>query len=226
MQNRRSLVSGLLILYLLCTVASARAQTAPRSADWTTFRSETGSFTIDVPAKPTADIQTMNEISQNLTVAYYTSMGDGLLVIVGDLYNLPRPPAQFSEGERRSIYTNFRDGLMEGMAATLTGKGLKLDTSYGEQRNISLQGLEGFEQPMKVGNYAGRARMLVGNDRVFIFCAVAFNDRAWGLIDFSLNSFVPADRRRSVPAALRDVAVLFETPLSGHRSALVPAGKL
>ena len=61
MQNSRSLVSGLLILYLLCTVASARAQNAPRSADWTTFRSETGSFTIDVPAKPTTDVQTMNQ---------------------------------------------------------------------------------------------------------------------------------------------------------------------
>jgi hypothetical protein len=205
-----------LVLAFLAILGSAtgKAQSggAPRPDGWVTFSPENGGFRMTLPAEPTGSVETMSEISQNMKVAYYTSMGGGLLIVVGDLYNLPRPAGQFSESERRSIYTNFRDGLSQGMVTTLAGKGLNLKTSYSEQKNVTLRGLEGFEQTMTVGHYSGRARMLVAGEHIFIFCAVAFNDAAAKHVGASLDSFEEIGRRRSTPTALRDVAVLSQRP--------------
>lgn len=191
----------------------AQAGRGPLPEGWLTFKPDSGSFRIDLPGVPTTNVETMNEISQNMKAAYYTSMGGGLLVVVGDLYNLPRPAEQFSEAERRAIYTNFRDGLSRGMEASLAAKGVKLETGYGDQKNVTVGGLEGFEQAMTVGRYKGRARLLVAPDRIYVFCVVAFSEPAAMTIDASLNSFELAGRRlRSTPAELRDVAILSRRP--------------
>lgn len=203
-----------IVALLLFTAILASAQTDRISLPegWLSFTPDGGSFSLALPAEPTGSEETMSEVSQNMKAAYYTSMGNDLLVVVGDLYNLPRPPEQFSEAERRSIYTNFRDGLTRGLIASLAAKGLKLNTTYGDQKNVTVDRLEGFEQAMTVGRYKGRARLLVASDRIYIFCAVAFSDSAGRQIDASLNSFQEIGRRRYTPAALRDVAVLSERP--------------
>ena len=176
---------------VLAANVGINAQASVRGArpeGWQSYKPEAGHFIIDLPADPVVDLQDMNAISKGMKAAYYTSATQKMIVVVGDLYNLPAKAGGFSDAEKRSIYDSFRNGLVNGLTESLKSSGVNLEVKITDPKDLTLGGLRGYEQEMTVGTFKGRARMLVAGSRIFMFCAIGFGEN----IDVasSLDSFV------------------------------------